>query len=192
MTKKVKRLSQSQTMQQIQEYISHCIKSRDEKKDSGTNGKITEVLGRAYVNKRLLANDIKSRKSDKVDCKFKGNDNKFHNIEFKTGCGALAYEYDEEYIDIERLLNGVEYIAYNPEYCHTMKVEHQFFVLTRKEFLNLLIDFNPKKPFTWFKLNKSRRQVNIQSFLNSRKKYDYLIESLFDYPTLKEFIEQVK
>ena len=186
----VKTLSKAEQKQAVQAYIAHCKKNKEGKKDKGAMGKIGEVLGREYVTKRLRSNDIKARSASKSDCTFKGKDGKMHTIEFKTGCGALAYEYDDETIDVERLLVGVEYFAYNPEYCDNMEVEKQFFVTTRDEFIDLLMSYNEKKPMTWFKLNKAYRQVNIQEFNTSNKKYDYLTNALYDLPTLEQFIAE--
>ena len=187
-----KLLGKRATSEQVKVYIDLCVKARNDKNDTGANGKMADVMCRAYVNKRLRDTDIKCRKSTEDDCKFKGSDGKYHTIEFKTGCGALAYEYELEYIENELLLQDVEYIAYNPELCHTMPIEKQFFVMTREQFLSILLDYSETKPHTLMKINKSRRQVNIQSFTNSTKKYEYLMENLFEYPTLEQFIEQEK
>lgn len=186
----VKTLRKAEQEQAVQAYIAYCKNNKEEKNDKGAMGKIADVLGREYVTKRLRSNDIKARSASKADCTFKGSDGKMHSIEFKTGCGALAYEYDDEFIDVERLLEGVEYFAYNPEYCDNMQVQDQFFVMTRDEFIDLLMSYNATKPMTWFKLNKAYRQVNIQEFKNSNKKYDYLLNALYECPTLEQFIAE--
>jgi hypothetical protein len=185
-----KTLRKAEQEQAVQAYIAYCKSSKEEKNDKGAMGKIADVLGREYVTKRLRSNDVKARSASKADCTFKGSDGKMHSIEFKTGCGALAYEYDDEFIDVERLLEGVEYIAYNPEFCENIILQKQFFIMTRDEFINLLMSYNEKKPMTWFKLNKAYRQVNIQEFKNSNKKYDYLLNALYECPTLEQFIAE--
>lgn len=189
---KSKKLTAIEQAKRVNEYIAYCKRNKQEKNDTGANGKIADVLCREYVVKRLYSTDVKARKASKKDCTFKGNDGKMHNIEFKTGCGALAYGYDSDVIEIEKLLLDVEYIAYNPEYCDDMQVQEQFFVMTRDEFIDLLMSYNAKKPMTWFKLNKNYRQVNIQEFKTSNKKYDYLLECLFDFPTLENFIKEAR
>ena len=185
-----KKLRKEEQERAVQAYIAYCKNNRKEKNDKGAMGKIADVLGREYVTKRLRADDVKARSANKADCTFKGKDGKMHSIEFKTGCGALVYEYDDGFIDVDRLLPGVEYFAYNPEYCDNMQVQDQFFVMSRDEFINLLMSYSEKKPMTWFKLNKAYRQVNIQEFKNSDKKYNYLLNALYDWPTLKEFIAE--
>jgi hypothetical protein len=189
MSRKLRKAEQEQA---VQAYIAYCKKNREVKNDKGAMGKIADVLGREYVTKRLRSDDVKARSAGKADCTFKGKDGKMHSIEFKTGCGALAYEYDDEFIDVDRLLPGVEYFAYNPEYCDNMQVQDQFFVTTREDFLNLLINYSEKKPMTWFKRNKAYRQVNIQEFNTSNKKYDYLTNALYDWPTLELFVAEQK
>lgn len=189
---KSKKLTVTEQTERVNEYIAYCKRNKLEKNDTGADGKIADVLGREYVVKRLYSNDVKARKASRKDCTFKGKDGKMHNIEFKTGCGALAYEYDDEFIDVDRLLLNVEYFAYNPEYCDNMKVQEQFFIMTRDEFIDLLMSYNEKKPMTWFKLNKTYRQVNIQEFKNSNKKYDYLLNALYECPTLEQFITEMK
>lgn len=189
---KSKKLTVTEQTERVNEYIAYCKRNKLEKNDTGADGKIADVLCREYVVKRLYSNDVKARKASRKDCTFKGKDGKMHNIEFKTGCGALAYEYDDEFIDVERLLLNVEYFAYNPEYCDNMKVQEQFFIMTRDEFIDLLMSYNEKKPMTWFKLNKTYRQVNIQEFKNSNKKYDYLLNALYECPTLEQFITEMK
>ena len=62
--------------------------------------------------------------------------------------------------------------------------------MTREEFIDLLMSYSEKKPMTWFKLNKTYRQVNIQEFKNSNKKYDYLLNNLYERPTLEQFIAE--
>lgn len=183
-----KKLTKEEQKKAVQAYVAYCKRNRKEKNDKGAMGKIADVLGREYVIKRLRTNDVKARAASKADCTFKGSDGKMHSIEFKTGNGALAYEYDDGFIDVERLLAGVEYLAYNPEYCDNMQVQDQFFVMTRDEFIDLLMSYSEKKPLTWFKLNKAYRQVNIQEFKNSDKKYNYLLDALYEYPTLEQFI----
>lgn len=189
---KSKKLTVAEQAERVNEYIAYCKRNKLEKNDTGADGKIADVLCREYVVKRLYSTDVKARKASKKDCTFKGNDGKMHNIEFKTGCGALAYEYDSDVVELEKLLPDVEYIGYNPELCDNMPVEKQFFIMTRNDFFEMLISYNDKKPMTWFKLNKSRRQVNIQTFTNSNKKCDYLLECLFSFPTLEEFIKEAK
>ena len=185
-----RKLRKAEQREAVQAYIAYCKKSKEEKNDKGAMGKIADVLGREYVTKRLRCDDVKARSASKADCTFKGKDGKMHSIEFKTGCGALAYEYDDECIDVDRLLVGVEYFAYNPEYCDNMQVQDQFFVTTREDFLDLLVSYNEKKPLTWFKRNKEYRQVNIQEFNTSKRKYDYLMDALYDWPTLEQFITE--
>lgn len=187
-----KKLTVIEQEKRVNEYIEYCKRNRLEKNDTGADGKIADVLCREYVVKRLYSTDVRARKASKKDCTFKGKDGKMHNIEFKTGCGALAYEYDLDVIEIEKLLPGVEYICYNPEFCDNMAIEKQFFVMSRNDFFEMLVSYDERKPTTWFKLNKSRRQVNIQTFTNSNKKYDYLLEYLFDFPTLENFIKEVR
>ena len=189
---KSKKLTVTEQAKRVNEYIAYCKRNKLEKNDTGANGKIADVLCREYVVKRLYSTDVKAREASKKDCTFKGKDGKMHNIEIKTGCGPLAYEYDLDVIEIDRLLPDVEYIAYNPEFCDNMPVEKQFFIMTRADFFEMLVSYNDKKPTTWFKLNKSRRQVNIQSFVNSNKKYDYLLENLFNFPTLENFIKEAR
>ena len=185
-----RKLRKGEQEQAVQAYIAYCKSNKEKKNDKGAMGKIADVLGREYVTKRLRSNDVKARSASKADCTFKGKDGKMHSIEFKTGNGALAYEYDDGFIDVDRLLAGVEYFAYNPEYCDNMQVQDQFFVMKRDEFIGLLMSYNEKKPMTWFKLNKTYRQVNIQEFKNSDKKYNYLLDALYDWPTLEQFIAE--
>lgn len=187
MSRKLRKAEQEKA---VQEYIAYCKKNKEEKNDKGAFGKIADLLGREYVTKRLRCDDIKARSASKADCTFKGSDGKMHVIEFKTGCGALAYEYDDEFIDVNRLLAGVEYFAYNPEYCENMHVKDQFFVMTREEFLDLLMSYSEKKPMTWFKRNREYRQVNIQEFKTSNRKYNYLLNALYECPTLEQFIAE--
>ena len=187
-----KRLRKAEQEQAVQAYIAYCKRNKEEKNDKGAMGKIADVLGREYVTKRLRSNDVKARSASKADCTFKGSDGKMHVIEFKTGAGALAYEYDDKFIDVNRLLAGVEFIAYNPEYCESMQVQDQFFVMTREEFIDMLMSYNEKKPLTWFKRNETYRQVNIQEFKTSKRKYDYLLNALYERPTLEQFITEQK
>lgn len=185
-----RKLRKAEQEEAVKAYIAYCKKNKEEKNDKGAMGKIADVLGREYVTKRLRCGDVKARSEKKPDCTFKGRDGKMHVIDFKTGCSALAYEYDDETIDIARLLAGVEFIAYNPEYCESMQVQDQFFIMRRDEFLDMLISYNERKPMTWLKLNKAYRQVNIQEFRTSKRKYDYLLDALYECPTLEQFITE--
>ena len=135
---KSKKLTVAEQAQRVNEYIEYCKRNKQEKNDSGADGKIADVLCREYVIKRLYSTDVKARKASQKDCTFKGKDGKMHNIEFKTGCGALAYEYDSDVIEVEKLLPNVEYIGYNPEFFDNMPVEKQFFVMTRDDFFKML------------------------------------------------------
>ena len=144
--------------------------------DNGIGGKCFEVCTVAEIVKRC--NGVKP--TGKCDMTYKGD-----SYELKTGCGELGkITYNasgKEAIHIRK----VDFYVYAPEYNENYNALQQAYVIPQSDFLSLLDDIGLiryKKSSYAVKNGFDRPdKITIQSFKNSKKKYNALYDSLEVY-----------
>ena len=144
--------------------------------DNGIGGKCFEVCTVAEIVKRCKG--VKS--TGRCDLTLKGT-----TYELKTGCGELGkitYNADgKEVIHIRK----VDFYVYAPEYNENYNALQQAYVISQNDFLSLLDDIGLiryKKSSYAVKNGFDRPdKITIQSFKNSRKKYNALYDGLETY-----------
>jgi hypothetical protein len=81
----------------------------------------------------------------------------------------------------------MDYIVYIPETYNDMDVLTEAWVFTRQQFLGFLTNY--PKPMVKYNSYNGTTDLNIQSF-NSKRKQQYLWETLEAMPTLGEWLEE--
>ena len=144
--------------------------------DNGIGGKCFEVCTVAEIVKRCKG--VKS--TGKCDLTYKGV-----TYELKTGCGELGkitYKKDGEPII---RIRKVDFYIYAPEYNENFNALQQAYVISQTDFLSILYDIGLmryKKSSYAIKNGFDRPdKIAIQSFKNSRKKYNALYDALEAY-----------
>ena len=144
--------------------------------DNGIGGKCFEVCTVAEIVKRC--NGVKS--TGKCDLTFKGT-----TFELKTGCGELGkITYNANGKPVIHI-RKVGFYIYAPEYNENYNALQQAYVISQNDFLALLDDIGLiryKKSSYAIKNGIDRPdKITIQSFKNSKKKYNALYDSLETY-----------
>lgn len=146
--------------------------------DNGIGGKCFEVCTVAELVKRC--NGVKS--TGKCDLTFKGT-----TFELKTGCGELGKITYNKDGDPVIHIRKVDFYIYAPEYNENYNALHQAYVISQSDFLSLLDDIGLiryKKSSYAVKNGIDRPdKITIQSFKNSKKKYNALYDALEAYGT---------
>lgn len=186
MAKRVKSAEKRKDL--VAAYKDRCLMNGN---DKGKNGKVVDVEARNFMNVEMYVNDFKCRKQGKSDIMKKIN-GKMCKFEVKTGCGVLCENLEAGDI-VSQLLAGADYVLYVDEYAPALPIERQLRVFTRSEFLGMLENYSSKGIGTWLKVAErdGAVKVNIQEFRNSNKKWEYLLDTMEEYPTLDEFMEMV-
>lgn len=144
--------------------------------DNGIGGKCFEVCTVAEIVKRC--NGVKP--AGRCDMIYKGA-----TYELKTGCGELGkITYNAKGEGIMRV-RKVDFYVYAPEYNENYNALKQAYVISQNDFLSLLDDIGLiryKKSSYAIKNGIDRPdKIAIQSFKNSKKKYNALYDGLEAY-----------
>ena len=144
--------------------------------DNGIGGKCFEVCTVAEIVKRCMG----VKPTGRYDMRYKGA-----TYELKTGCGELGkITYNAEGEPIIRI-RKVDFYVYAPEYNENYNALKQAYVISQADFLSMLYDIGLmryKKSSYAVKNGIDRPdKIAIQSFKNSRKKYNALYDALEVY-----------
>lgn len=186
--KGIRELAKKMTHEEKKAFI---IKTYEELKanDDGKNGKAFEPAVSLYLSKTATALYVKSPgRTDKV---WQVNKT-VYNIEVKTAAGKGLVTKDRvkellaEGANLPELVNNLypnaDFIVYAPEYNPYEPVEHQAFVFTRSEFIDMLNGYTA---------NICRIHPNgelaINTFSTSKKKTAYIWDKCLDQPNLETF-----
>lgn len=139
--------------------------NRFKETDCGKFGKAFEINVKHYLNGNRGNSDTVSAKG-KTDCTHKGN-----KFEIKSNCGEL---------------DGIEkndYIIYTMDNKNDFDKPQNAKVIPPKDFLSLLNNLGLVRTK---KSTNGYMKTTIQSYANSKKKYNGLAEALSGYPTLEQ------
>lgn len=144
--------------------------------DNGIGGKCFEVCTVAEIVKRCSG--VKS--AGRYDLTFKGA-----TYELKTGCGELGkITYNAGGEGVMRI-RKVDFYVYAPEYNEHYNALKQAYVISQVDFLSLLNDIGliRQKKSSYAVKNGFDKpdKIAIQSFKNSKKKYNALYDGLETY-----------
>lgn len=157
--------------------------------DDGKEGKAFEPAVNVYLSKTATALYVKAQgQTDKV---WQVNKTAY-NMEAKTaaGKGLVKAERVTELVNegasleeiVENTYPNADFIVYAPEYNPYEPVEHQAFVFTRSEFIDMLNGYTA---------NICRIHPNgelaINTFSSSKKKTEYIWDKCLDQPNLETF-----
>lgn len=184
----IRELAKTMTQEEKKAFILRHYESL-EASDSGKEGKAFEPAVSLYLSKTATALYVKPQgQADKV-----WQVNKIaYNIESKTAAGKglvkaeRVTELLNEGADLDEIVKNTypnaNFIVYAPEYNPYEPVEHQAFVFTRNEFIDMLLGY---------KANICRIHPNgelaINTFSSSKKKTAYIWDKCLDQPNLETF-----
>lgn len=184
----IRQLAKTMSQAEKQAFILRHYES-SKASDCGKEGKAFEPAVSLYLSKQATALYVKPQgQTDKV-WQVK---NVVYNIESKTGAGKglvkaeRVTELLSEGADLNKIVEhtypNANFIVYAPEYNPYKPVEHQAFVFTRSEFIDMLLGY---------KANICRIHPNgelaINTFSSSRKKTGYIWDKCLDQPNLETF-----
>ena len=173
----------------------NIMKQYTNERDNGKNGKNAEATVRYYLNPKTRLDGCNPLGKDDIQLYDKTTGKRIV-IEAKTGSGTL--EYNASRFDTNKpaqahtsqLLDGVDYVAYAPEYNGPETVDEDFWMFTREQFIAYLQGYTTKtgKPADMVKYTNKRtgKAINLQE-MNSPPKQRYLWATLDNTPTLGEW-----
>lgn len=183
------KLGKKATAEKINQYtaLSHA-KLQNGSKDTGILPKWAETVIRSACNgERLAFNDVKARKSEKADIlMYIGK--KRVKLEVKCGAGAVFYSRKDgcgnpldlprslEQFNEDQILAGADFVIYAPDTFpdwlnNPEQVIRSCFVLTRQDFINLLLATTRGKNYG-LKIDKARGQVTMCNLTEKKKMKD--------------------
>ena len=183
------RMSKKETKERIHQYS--CFSSEklaNGSKDRAILPKYVETVIRCACNgERLAANDVKARKAEKSDIVMIIN-GKRRKIEVKCSAGAVFYAWKDGFgnaLDLpdtldnfseSDILAGADYVIYTPDVFsewlnNPEQVIKSCFVLTRQDFINLLLATTKGKNYG-LKIDKARGQVTMCNLTEKKKMKD--------------------
>lgn len=186
----------------MNEYLlnyKNALAMQDEKRSTGSAGKLLDVLVRDYLMKKGIENgaDVKCRKSEKHDFTLIIN-KKVYNGETKSGGGAVLYGDNATIENVEQhnFYNDVQLIAYTM----TSKIltEQNFMkitlLFTREQFINMLeyTGKNGIKSSVTIKTTcKGVKQAQIQTWSAARenKFFDFIEQN--NIPTVEQYAQSI-
>lgn len=184
----IRQLAKKMTIEEKQAFILRHYENL-KASDDGKEGKAFEPAVSLYLSKTATALYVKPQgQTDKV---WQVN-NIAYNIEAKTaaGKGLVKAERVTELLNegaslediVENTYPNANFIVYAPEYNPYKPVEHQAFVFTRNEFIDMLLGY---------RANICRIHPNgelaINTFSSSNKKTEYMWDKCLDQPNLETF-----
>lgn len=188
------RMSKKETRERIHQYS--CFSSEklaNGSKDRAILPKYVETVIRCACNgERLAANDVKARKSEKSDIVMIIN-GKRRKIEVKCSAGAVFYAWKDGFgnaLDLpdtldnfseSDILAGADYVIYTPDVFsewldNPKQVIKSCFVLTRQDFINLLLATTKGKNYG-LKIDRARGQVTMCNLTEKKKMKDGSIKT---------------
>ena len=185
----VREMAKKMTIEEKKAYILNVYENRNPD-DCGKEGKAFEPSVGLYLSgKKALALYVKEQKTaDKIWSVNKIN----YNIESKTGSGkglvsASVVNYLKEqglepYEMIDYVYPSADFIVYTPEYNPHEPVEHQGFVFSRDEFIEMLKGYERSSMVS---IHPQMGELRIMA--NSKVKKDYLWEACLNQPNLETF-----
>ena len=214
-------MSKKETRKRIRQYS--CFSSEklaNGSKDTAILPKYVETVNRCACNgERLAANDVKARKAEKSDIIMVIN-GKRCKIEVKCSAGAVFYARKDGFGKAQDLpdtldnfsesdiLAGADYVIYTPdtfsEWLHNPEqVLRSCFVLTRQDFINLLLATTRGKNYG-LKIDKVRGQVTMCNLTERKKMKDGSVKTYttrldrawdfiesHDFPTVESWLKEL-
>lgn len=192
-------------------------------KDKAILPKYAEVVIRAACNgQRLRPADVKPRKSEKIDIQLKIN-GEMKNVEVKCSAGAVFYAEKDGFGNAlnlpgtlddfteDDILAGADYVVYAPDTFpawleDTAQVLESCFVMTRRDFINLLIACAGRgKSRYGVKIDKDRAQVTMCNMVDKKtdkktgevKTYTSRLDRAWnfieehDFPTVESWLKEL-
>lgn len=188
------RMGKKETRERLHRYS--CFSSEklaNGSKDRAILPKYVETVIRCACNgERLAANDVKARKAEKSDIVMIIN-GKRRRIEVKCSAGAVFYAWKDGFgnaLDLpdtldnfseSDILAGADYVIYTPDVFsewldNPEQVLRSCFVLTRQDFINLLLATTRGKNYG-LKIDKARGQVTMCNLTEKKKMKDGSIKT---------------
>ena len=183
-----RKMGKKETIQKIREYAELSREKLQNSKDTGVLPKWAETVIRSACNgERLAANDVKARKSEKSDIvMYIGK--KRVKLEVKCGAGAVFYSKKDgcgnpldlpqtlEEFSENQILASADFVVYAPDTFEDWlnnpeRVLKSCFVLTRQDFINLLLATTRGKNYG-LKIDKARGQVTMCNLTEKKKMKD--------------------
>ena len=181
-------MGKKETIQKIREYAELSREKLQNSKDTGVLPKWAETVIRSACNgERLAVNDVKARKSEKSDIvMYIGK--KRVKLEVKCGAGAVFYSRKDgcgnpldlpqtiEQFSENQILASADFVIYAPDTFEDWlnnpeRVLKSCFVLTRQDFINLLLATTRGKNYG-LKIDKARGQVTMCNLTEKKKMKD--------------------
>ena len=216
------RMSKKETRERIHQYS--CFSSEklaNGSKDTAILPKYVETVNRCACNgERLAANDVKARKAEKSDLVMVIN-GKRRKIEVKCSAGAVFYARKDGFgnaLDLPEtledfsesdILSDADYVIYTPDTFvewldHPEQVLRSCFVLTRQDFINLLLATTRGKNYG-LKIDRARGQVTMCNMVDKKrnketgeiKYYTTRLDRAWDYidehnfPTVESWLKEL-
>lgn len=184
----IRQLAKTMTQEQKKAFILQHYENL-KANDCGKEGKAFEPAVSVYLSKNATALYVKPQgQADKV---WQVNKTAY-NLEAKTAAGKglvkaeRVTELLNEGASLEEIVKNTypnaNFIVYAPEYNPYQPVEHQAFVFTRNEFIDMLNGYTA---------NICRIHPNgelaINTFSSSKKKTEYIWDKCLDQPNLETF-----
>lgn len=181
-------MKRNEFLEKLEQYKEELAR-QDEKRSTGSKGKLAEVLLRNYILKKGIKNasDVRARKAEKIDVVRKA----YGRIEIKTGSGAVAYGYGftKEDCIAENVCADADMICWTPfnGFWTEETLYSMTWVFTRDEFISTLETIGKNGLQSSLKISKQGGQINIQTI--TPKMEDRLWEILENMPTVEEFFK---
>lgn len=172
------------------EQYKNELARQDEKKSTGSRGKLAEVLLRDYILKKGIktVSDIRARKAEKVDVMRKA----YGKIEIKTGSGAVAYgvNFTTEDLTEENVCADADLICWTPfnSFWTEETLYSMTWVFTREQFIDTLETIGKNGLRSSLKVSKQGAQINIQTI--TPRMEDRLWDILDNMPTVEQFFRE--
>ena len=186
--KAIRELAKTMTQEQKKAFILQHYEKR-KISDCGKEGKAFEPAVSVYLSKNASALYVKSK--SQVDKVWRVNKITY-NIEAKTaaGKGLVTAERVGNLLNegasleeiVENTYPNADFIVYAPEYNPYEPVEHQAFVFTRSEFIDMLNGYTANI----CKIHPNG-ELAINTFSSSKKKTAYMWDKCLDQPNLETF-----
>lgn len=182
------RMGKRETAQKIREYAELSRGKLNSSKDTAILPKWAETVIRSACNgERLARNDVKARGLEKTDIIMVINGKRV-KLEVKCSAGAVFYARKDgcgnpldlpqslEQFSENQILAGADFVVYAPDTFEDWlnnpeRVLKSCFVLTRQDFINLLLATTKGKNYG-LKIDKIRGQVTMCNLTEKKKMKD--------------------
>lgn len=182
------KMGKRETAKKIREYAELSREKLHNSRDTAILPKWAETVIRSACNgERLAVNDVKARKAEKTDIvMYIGK--KRVRIEVKCSAGAVFYARKDgcgnpldlpqtlDEFSENQILAGADFVIYAPDTFEDWlnnpeRVLRSCFVLTRQDFINLLLATTRGKNYG-LKIDKARGQVTMCNMVDKKRNKD--------------------